>query len=83
MKIRLLKKLRKQAFENVNFIGKWSGIWITKIDNINYESSIVSGLGCITDNDKGFLRECIIRAIKIRRGEKVSRFVDLEKIIKS
>lgn len=77
MKTRLLKRLRREAFENVDFIGKWSGVWITKIDNINYESSIVSGLGCITGNDKGFLRECIVRADKARRGEKVSRFVDL------
>lgn len=78
MKIKLLKKLRNQAFENVDFIGQWSGAWITKIDNITYKSSIVSGLGCITGNDKGFLNECIIRAVKTRRGEKVSRFVDLE-----
>lgn len=77
MKTKLLKKLRNQAFENVDFIGKWSGVWITKIDNINYESSVVSGLGYIIGNDKGFLRECIVRAVKIRRGEKVSRFVDL------
>lgn len=77
MKTRLLKRLRREAFENVDFIGKWSGVWITKIDNINYESSIVSGLGCITGNDKGFLRECIVRAVKARRGEKVSRFIDL------
>jgi hypothetical protein len=78
MKTKLLKNLRNQAFENIYFYGRWSGVWITKIDNINYESSIVSGLGCITGNDKGFLYECIIRAVKARKGEEVSRFVDLE-----
>lgn len=78
MKTKLLKNLRDQAFNNVDFVGRWSGVWITKIDNITYESSIVSGLGCITGNDKGFLNECIVRAVKSRRGEKVSRFVDLE-----
>ena len=78
MKTKLLKILRNQAFENFYFYGRWSGVWRTKIDNITYESSIVSGLGCITGNDKGFLNECIVRAVKVRRGEKVSRFVDLE-----
>lgn len=78
MKTKLLKKIRTQAFENVDFVGRWSGYWITKIDNITYKSSIVSGLGCITGNDKGFINECIIRAVKTRRGEKVSIFVDLE-----
>ena len=80
MRTKLLKKLRNQAFENVDFIGKWSGVWITKIDDINYESSIVSGFNYITGNDRGFLRECIVRAVKIRRGETVSRFVDLDNI---
>lgn len=78
MKTKLLKNLRNQAFENIYFFGLWSGVWITKIDNITYKSSIVSGLGCITGNDKGFINECILRAVKARRGENVSRFVDLE-----
>ena len=77
MKTKLLKILRNQAFENIYFFGKWSGVWRTKIDNITYESSIVSGLGCITGNDQGFINECIVRAVKKRRGEDVSRFVDL------
>lgn len=78
MKTKLLKKLRTQAFENVEFVGRWSGVWITIIDHIYYESSIVSGYGYITGNDKGFLRECIVRAVKARRGEKVSNFVILK-----
>lgn len=77
MKTKLLKNLRNQAFNNVYFFGRWSGVWRTKIDNIIYESSIVSGLGCITGNDKGFLNECIVRAVKARRGEKVDINVDL------
>lgn len=81
MKTKLLKFLRKQAFENLNFIRLCrGGVWITKIDNITYESSIIfrfSELWYVGSNIL-FLRECIVRAVKVRRGEKVSRFVDLE-----
>ena len=42
MKTKLLKILRNQAFNNLYFEGKWSGVWRTKIDDIRYESSIVS-----------------------------------------
>lgn len=42
MKAKLLKRIRKQAIENIHFIGKWSGVWVTEIDDITYESSIVS-----------------------------------------
>lgn len=77
MKAKLLKRIRKQAIENIHFIGKWSGVWVTEIDDITYESSIVSGFSYVIGDDKGFLRECIIRAVKARRGEKVSRFVKI------
>jgi hypothetical protein len=85
MKTNVLKFLRNQAFENLNFIRLWSGgVWITKIDNITYESSIIfrfSELWYVGSNIL-FLRECIVRAVKARRGEKVNIIVDLSEIDK-
>lgn len=81
MKTKLLKNLRNQAFKNFYFIRICrGGVWITKIDSITYESSIIfrfSELWYVGSNIL-FLRECIIRAVKARRGEKVSSFVELE-----
>ena len=85
MKTKLLKKLRTQAFENFNFTcGKWSKIWITKIDNIYFQTSIFNSdmLYTYHDNDKIFLRECIVRTVKVRRGEKIEIVVNLYDLLR-
>ena len=54
------------------------GYWKTEIDGKIFKSSIVSGLGAIIGNDKGFTRECILRSIVIKRGYSVDSYVILK-----
>lgn len=63
MKTKLLKKLRRQAYDNLIFIGKWSGWWETEINGQRYKSGIVSGFKHIIGDYDEFIIDCIISTI--------------------
>lgn len=67
MKVKLLKRLRKQALANLDFMGSWDGYWYTYIDGIRYESGIVSGFKYIIGDTDTFIQDAIISHCKRRR----------------
>lgn len=68
MKIKLLRRLRKQAYANLTFIGVWSGYWFTVIDGKPYRSDLVSGFKYIVNDTGTFIQDAIIsHCRKIRK----------------
>lgn len=75
MKVRLLKRLRSQAEQNLEFIGGWSGYWITKIDGIYFHSNIVSGLNYVLNDSNFFIQNAISKYVSMKRNGKYSQKV--------
>lgn len=73
MKARLLKDLRRQAYEYLHFRGRWSGYWRTTINGKIYESDRVSGLKYVLDDNDDFIRNSILSACKELREKKHKR----------
>lgn len=72
MKIKLLKQLRTEAINNLDFNGCWEGVWNTKIKGVYYESNIVSSYCYVVKNDPGyFVQNAIAHRVHIMKyGEK-------------
>ena len=64
MKIKLLRRLRKQAYDHLKFIGGWSGYWFTVIDGTPYRSDVVSGFKYIVNDTGTFIQDAIISHCK-------------------
>lgn len=70
MKTKLLKRMRFQAYNNLDYVGRWSGYWITKICGVKYSSSEISGYKYIIGDYEGFIRNAILDRVQlIRTGE--------------
>lgn len=67
MKIKLLHKLRRQAYNNLKFWGAWSGYWYTEIDGTIYRSENVSGFKYIVNDTGTFIQDSIISHVKYLR----------------
>lgn len=69
MKVKLLKQLRNEAIYNLDFVGGWTGCWITEIKGIKYESDEVSSLNFV--ELKYFVQNAIAHRVNIMKyGEK-------------
>ena len=75
MKVKLLKQLRSEALHNLEFFGGWSGCWETVICGKRYRSSMVCGLKHAFGENEEFIRECILRACKCKRGQEQESYV--------
>ena len=69
MKVKLLRKIRNQAYNNLDFLGRWSGYWTTCIDGTYYRSELVSGFKYIVNDTGTFIQDSIISYCKRKKGE--------------
>jgi len=60
MKTKLLRRIRKQANINLEFICGWSGYWFTVIDGTPYRSDVVSGFKYVINDTGTFIQDAII-----------------------
>lgn len=68
MKVKLLKKLRNEAINNLDFVGGWTGCWTTKIEGIKYESEEVSSCKFVVFNDpENFVQNAIAHRVRIMK----------------
>lgn len=88
MRTKLLKELRKEGNGNIDFLGGWSGYWITTIRGVRYISDSVSGLQYVLGNYNKFVDLAILHRVhylKLKRmptDEEYDYSVFLGKVIK-
>lgn len=75
MKVKLLKKLRRQAEYNLKFIGRWSGYWLTNIEGIYFYSNVVSGFKFVTLDCGYFLQNAISLYVSMKRKKEYEKKV--------
>lgn len=56
----ILLRWRHEAFDNLTFIGTWSGYWKTRINGINYRSETVSGFKAVVGDTGTFIQDALI-----------------------
>lgn len=67
MKVKLLKKLRKEAIDNLGFDGRWDGCWTTLIKGVYYESEIVSTLNYLLNDPGYFIQNAILHRVRMMK----------------
>ena len=63
MKVSLLRQLREEAENNLDFSGSWRGYFFTYIFGERYEGNIVSGYCYISGNNGTFIQDSILNYI--------------------
>lgn len=64
MKAKLLKMYRKQFYDNLDFVGSWSGRWQTTVNGCTYRSEVVSGFNYVIFDTGTFLQDTLIDVVR-------------------
>ena len=67
MKVKLLKKLRTEAIDNLGFDGGWSGCWTTLIEDVRYRSEIVSSFKYCMNEPEYFIQNAILHRVRMMK----------------
>lgn len=67
MKVKLLKKIRTEAIDNLGFDGGWDGCWTTLIKGVHYKSEIVSSLNYLRNRPEFFIQNAILHRVRMMK----------------
>lgn len=71
LNVNILRRWRREAVSNLEFVGKWSGYWETCVDGITYRSEMVSGFRYVVGDTGSFIQDVLIDRAKLKKNGKV------------